>query len=154
MPSNEFEKISGIMCSMRDEVCALWVELKEARNEREKDCKILEDNISIKQEIAYIKTMMKSFCEMKANNKEKENNEKPTSEIKKKASTQKLMDSRKERERIEKVRTFPIPSAPKLSEISTPSREVGKETKSEEKMAYSTALLSKEGSFIEVNRKK
>ncbi len=71
MPSNEFEKISGIMCSMRDEVSALRVELKEARNEHEKDDKILEDNISIKQEIVHIKTMMKSFCEMKANNKEK-----------------------------------------------------------------------------------
>ncbi len=79
---------------------------------------------------------MKSFCEKKTNNKEKEKNEKPTSEIKKKAPTQKLMDPRKEREGNEKVRTFPIPSAPKLSEISTPSREVKKETKSEEKMAF------------------
>ncbi len=71
MPSNEFEKIAGIMCSMRDEVCSLRVELKEAGNEREKDYKILEDNISIKQEIVNIKMMMKSFCEKKTNNKEK-----------------------------------------------------------------------------------
>ncbi len=34
MPSNEFEKIAGIMCSMRDEVCSLRVELNEARKEQ------------------------------------------------------------------------------------------------------------------------
>ncbi len=62
--------------------------------------------------------------------------------------------TRKEREGNEKVRTFPIPSAPKLLEISTLSTEIEKETKSEEKMAYSTALLSKEGPFIDVTRKK
>ncbi len=36
MPCYEFEKIAGIMCSMRDEVCALRVELKEARNDEKK----------------------------------------------------------------------------------------------------------------------
>ncbi len=65
MLSNELEKIAGIMCSMRDEVCSLKVELKEARKEREKDDKILEDNILIKQEIVDIKMMMKSFCDKK-----------------------------------------------------------------------------------------
>ncbi len=35
MPSNEFEKIAGIMCSMRNEVCSLRVDLTEAKkNER------------------------------------------------------------------------------------------------------------------------
>ncbi len=73
MPSHEFEKIAGIMCSMRDEVCSLRVELNEARKEREKDDKILEDNILIKQEIIDIKMMMKLLCEKKIiNNKEKE----------------------------------------------------------------------------------
>ncbi len=66
MSSNEFEKIAGIMCSMRDEVCSLRVELKETRKEREKDDKILEDNILIKQEIIDIKMMMKSLCETKS----------------------------------------------------------------------------------------
>ncbi len=98
--------------------------------------------------------MMKSFCEKKLIIKRKKKIKKPTSEIKKKAPTQNLIDTRKEREGNEKVRTFPIPSAPKLSEISTPSREVEKETKYEENMAYSTTLLSKEGQFIEVTRKK
>ncbi len=65
MPSNEFEKIAGIMCSMRDEVCSLRVELNEARKEREKDDKILGDNILIKQEIIDIKMMMKLFCNKK-----------------------------------------------------------------------------------------
>ncbi len=50
---------------MGDEVCSLRVELNEARKEQEKDDKILEDNILIKQEIIDIKMMMKSFCDKK-----------------------------------------------------------------------------------------
>ncbi len=67
---------------------------------------------------------------------------------------QKLIDTRKEREGSEKVRTFPTPSAPKLSLVSTTSREMERETKLQEKITYSTALLSLEGPFQDVTRKK
>ncbi len=65
-----------------------------------------------------------------------------------------MTDIMKEREGSEKVRTFPKPSAPKLSLVFTTSREMERETKSQEKMTYSTALLSQEGPFHDVTREK
>ncbi len=85
-------------------------------------------------------------------NKEKDKNEKSiTSEIQKK---EKLIDTRKEREGSGKETTFPTPSAPKLSVISTTSREIERETKSQENMTYLTVLLSQERPFHDVTRKK
>ncbi len=85
----------------------------------------------------------------------KDKNEKSiTGDNKKKAQPiQKLIDTRKEWEGSDKVRTFPTPSAPKLS-LFLLCQEKWRETKSQEKMTYSTALLSQEGPFHDVTRKK
>ncbi len=61
------------------------------------------------------------------------NNPSPGQIEKKAQPIQKLADTRKEREGSEKVRIFPKPSAPKLSLVSTTSREMERETKSQEK---------------------
>ncbi len=155
IPSNGFEKIANIICSMKDEVSALREELKDSRNEREKDRKILEDNVSFKQDIDLIKTMLKSLSEKKEISKESEK------DIKKKAPVKKPIDPKWDRLGNEKT----IPSAPSLSEIastsnSAPGPEISSAsnfvnlTKPVEKMSYSTALVSKEGPFTLVNKKK
>ena len=60
MPSNNFETISGVLCSLRDEIYCLRQELIDVRNERERDIKILEQSESIMADLHEIKVMCRT----------------------------------------------------------------------------------------------
>jgi len=57
MPSRDFDTISGVLCSLRDEISALRRELCAVRNEREHDVKILEQSDTILADLGEIKLL-------------------------------------------------------------------------------------------------
>ena len=58
-PSNGFEPLALIICSLRDELLAVRLEVSELRKMNEKDAKALEGNANIQQDITDIKLMIK-----------------------------------------------------------------------------------------------
>lgn len=57
MPSSDFDVISGVLCSLRDEIYSLRQEVSDVRNERERDVKILEQSDSIMADLSEIKVL-------------------------------------------------------------------------------------------------
>ena len=57
-PSAGFESLAAVMWSLRDEILALRTEVKELRENSQKDIRCLEDVGCVKQDVADIKTLM------------------------------------------------------------------------------------------------
>ena len=57
-PSSGFESLAAVMCSLRDEILALRTEVKELRENSQKDVRCLDDVGCVKQDVADIKTLM------------------------------------------------------------------------------------------------
>lgn len=63
LPPLNFEVIASVICSMRDEISTIRLELSQVRESNQKDLKSMDDVISIKQDVADIK----KICLIKKN---------------------------------------------------------------------------------------
>ena len=120
---------------MRDELCSLRVELCETRKDREKDAKITEDNMIIKEELADIKIMMKRITEKKETNFN-------VHELK--------VNTKKNPGKVTEARPMEdVPAA-----VETPNRNMMSIDQQEKPMLFSEALLNRPGPFTVVRNKR
>ena len=72
-PSSGFESLASVMCSLRDEISALRLEVSEVRKSNEKDMKALDNVGCIIQDVAEIKLLIHNLPKMKVSGSAPEN---------------------------------------------------------------------------------